>query len=116
MKTTLYGIHNCDTVKKAQRWLKQKAIDVAFHDFRKDGLTAEQVERWQSQLDMKTFINTRSPSWRGLDAADQQKILTGQGVDVILATPTLIKRPLLEHTSGIHVGFKPETYAALFNE
>lgn len=113
--TTLYGIKNCDTVKKARTWLDQQAVDHSFHDFRVDGLTSAQVKDWIKKLGLDLLINKRSTSWKGLDDAARESLDEHSAVDLILANPTLIKRPLLEHNGECHVGFKAAHYQTLFS-
>ncbi len=112
---TLYGINNCDTVKKARRWLEQQSIDFCFHDFRKDGLEAEQLRNWLAELGWETLINKRSTSWKALDDASKAELNNDTAVDLILQTPTLIKRPLLDTGDQRHLGFKAADYQQLFN-
>jgi len=113
-QTVLYGIPNCDTVKKARRWLDAHGIDYRFHDLRKDGLEAAQVKRWLAALGDGKLINRRSTSWRQLPEAQRENLDAQTAVQLILAQPTLIKRPLLEHADEFHVGFSPQDYAQLF--
>lgn len=112
--TTLYGISNCDTVKKAQRWLSNNAVEFSFHDFRKDGLSREQLEQWSAQLGWETLLNKRSTSWRQLDEAVKNTIDEQSAIQAMLDTPTLIKRPVLDLGGQFRVGFKESDYAALF--
>jgi len=112
--TTLYGIPNCDTVKKARKWLGESGIEHRFHDFRKDGLTAEQVKAWVKALGWETLVNKRSTTWKGLDEATKSSLDDSNIVALILEQPTLIKRPLLDKGSQPHVGFKPAQYEELF--
>ncbi len=112
--TTLYGIHNCDTVKKARKWLEQNNIEHQFHDFRKDGIDVEQVTQWVENLGWESLVNKRSTTWKGL-AEDTKAALNDQSVvSLILEQPTLIKRPLLEQKGALSVGFKAPQYEEIF--
>ncbi|MBV0932613.1 ArsC family reductase [Marinobacterium weihaiense] len=113
--TTLYGISNCDTVRKARKWMEAEAINFVFHDFRKQGLSAEQVERWCAALGLDKVLNKRGTTWRQLP--DDIKASTDEAAlkALLVEQPTLIKRPVLELADGrVEVGFKAEQYAALF--
>lgn len=114
---TLYGIANCDTVRKARRWLTDQGIDYRFHDFRTDGLEPEQVRAWLLELGA-ALVNKRSTSWKALDPESREELSTGndsaEALAAIIAQPTLIKRPLLDTGSARHLGFSPATYASLF--
>lgn len=110
---TLYGIKNCDTVKKARSWLEQHAIAYQFHDFRTDGLLEAQVTAWHSALG-DALINRRSTTWKQL-AETQRKRAETAPVALLVEHPTLIKRPLLNVDETYHVGFKTELYSRLFN-
>ncbi len=112
--TTIYGISNCDTVKKAQKWLEQNKVTYTFHDFRKDGLTPELLLSLQAKTTWDLLINKRSTTYRNLPSEVKDN-LTGQtAIDTILAQPTLIKRPVLLINDNIHIGFKPAQYQELF--
>lgn len=112
--TTLFGIPNCDTVKKARKWLEAAGIDHEFHDFRKDGLSASQVESWVEALGWETLVNKRSTTWKGLDDDVKQTLNDTNVVALVLENPTLIKRPLLDNGAQPQVGFKPAQYEELF--
>ncbi len=112
--TTLYGIPNCDTVKKARKWLESQGVDYRFHDFRADGITAAQVKGWLKTLGAETLVNRRSTTWKQLSEAERDSIGAAAGVTLIVENPTLIKRPLLETGSTTQVGFKAADYEALF--
>lgn len=111
--TTLYGIPNCDTVKKAQRWLMANHIDFSFHDFRKDGLTEAQLREWVATLGWESLLNKRSTSWRALSDEVKNGIDEASAVREMLATPTLIKRPVLSHHNTLLLGFKESDYGTL---
>lgn len=110
---TLYGIKNCDTVKKARNWLEQHDIAYQFHDFRADGLTEQQVKSWINELGLDTLVNKRSTTWKELDEATKNQFDT-KAVQIITAYPTLIKRPLLDTGRQKHVGFKDAEYSKIF--
>lgn len=118
---TLFGIPNCDTVKKARTWLEQHAVPFTFHNFKKDGLTSEQVDTWLQKIDFATLINRKGTSWRAL--SEEQKSNADQ-LDVaktlILSNPSLIKRPVLqiqnEQLHHVGVGFNEQLYLTIFKE
>ena len=111
---TLYGIKNCDTVRKARRWLEEHDVDYRFHDFRADGLDEPAVREWLSQLGWETLVNRRSTSWKALAPEVREAMDDASALREILATPTLIKRPLLARNDELAVGFDGGRYAALF--
>lgn len=111
---TLYGIPNCDTVKKARTWLADNNIEFTFHDFRKDGLTAAQVDTWLTNLGCDTLINKRSTSWKALSDEVKTSLNDATAASLVVASPTLIKRPLLDRDGSYSVGFKAADYQALF--
>ena len=111
---TLYGIKNCDTVKKTRKWLEQHAVEYRFHDFRGDGLERDQLTRFAETAGWETLLNRRGTSWRKLDAADRENVDAAKAVELMLTTPTLIKRPVLDTGEQIIVGFNIDTYQQLF--
>jgi len=112
--TTLYGISNCDTVRKTRKWLEANGLPFAFHDFRKEGLTLAQVERWCDALGSEAVLNKRGTTWRQLPAERRDGLDEAALRALLVEQPTLIKRPVLEHDGEIRIGFKTEDYAALF--
>ncbi|KGK43072.1 hypothetical protein LH51_02975 [Nitrincola sp. A-D6] len=112
---TLYGISNCDTVRKARKWLEAHQLDYHFHDFRKDGLTTEQISRWTDGVGMEKLLNKRGTTWRSLPEERRDGLDTQGLQSLLLEYPTLIKRPLLEGDTICHVGFKETEYSALIN-
>ena len=114
MTITLYGIKNCDTVKKARDWLATQHIDYRFHDFRVDGLTESQVKRWINDIGLDTLVNKRSTTWKELDEATKSSFDAQTSVAVFVKNPTLIKRPLLDTGKQQQVGFKAADYARVF--
>lgn len=111
---TLYGISNCDTVKKARRWLELHDVEYRYHDLREDGIKEEQVGAWLDELGWETLINKRSTSWKALPVASREAMNDSIALTEILQHPTLIKRPLLDVGHERHCGFSEKTWAALF--
>lgn len=110
----LYGIKNCDTVKKARNWLDQHAITYRFHDLRKDGLDASLLAGWLKQAGYAGLLNTRSTTWRQLPANKRENMDDTRAEKLLLEYPTLIKRPVLESQGKLLVGFRAETYVQFF--
>jgi arsenate reductase len=116
MNMTLYGIPNCDTVKKARVWLAAQQLDCAFHDFKKQGLDSATVARWLEQLDWQTLINRKGTTWRGLPDARKAAVVDAASAQALmLEAPSVIKRPVLCHAGGCHVGFADAQYRQIFN-
>lgn len=113
--TRVYGIKNCDTVKKALAWLNANNIEHEFFDVKTCGLTLKQIDQWRAAVGADTLINKRSTTWKQLSPADKDKVLTPQGLAIVLANPTLIKRPLVEHNDSVSVGFSDQQFNALFH-
>lgn len=112
---TLYGIKNCDTVKKARNWLDQNGIAYRFHDFRTDGLTPELLQHFTEHLDWNKLLNRSSTSWRQLSSKQQSDLTLEKAMHLMLTTPTLIKRPILDVGDQLILGFaKDDGYAANF--
>ncbi|MAR91151.1 MAG: ArsC family reductase [Pseudomonadota bacterium] len=114
MSATLYGISNCDTVKKARRWLDQHAVEYRFHDLRKDGITARQIQQWLDGQGLERVLNKRGTTWRQLPQEVQNSVAPANAAALLEQHPTLIKRPVLEYRDQTRVGFKPADYEALF--
>ena len=112
--TTLYGIPNCDTVKKAQKWLMQHNIPYTFHDFRKDGLDEALINAFLSKLSWTELLNKRSTSYRALSVEQKETLDENNAIALFIEFPTLIKRPLLISEDNTLVGFKAESYQAIF--
>ncbi|MEZ5450089.1 MAG: ArsC family reductase [Thiolinea sp.] len=113
---TLYGISNCDTVRKARRWLDEHAIEYRFHDFRKDGLNPVQLRHWVAVLGWETLVNRRGTTWRQLPEQTRAHMDETLALAVMDDQPALIKRPVLECSSRAEpvVGFRAEHYQQLF--
>lgn len=113
--TTLYGIKNCDTVKKARDWLAKNNIEYRFHDFRADGLTIEQISIWIAEIGLDSLINKRSTTWKELDESIKENFSEKNAITVIVENPTLIKRPVLDTGKQKYVGFKDADYSKIFD-
>lgn len=114
MTATLYGIRNCDTMKKAWTWLDAHGVAYAFHDYKKEGIDRASLERWAGQAGWEALLNRSGTTFRKLPEADRQDIDQAKAIALMLAQPSLIKRPVLEGDGRLLVGFRPEAYAAAF--
>jgi arsenate reductase len=112
--TTLYGIPNCDTVKKARRWLAANGVEYRFHDFRKDGLSRTQLQDWTQQLDWEVLLNRRGTTWRSLPDNVREGINRTAALRIMLDHPAVIRRPVLEHAGHVSVGFDTASWQELF--
>lgn len=112
---TLYGIPNCDTVKKARQWLDAHQLPYRFHDFRKDGLNEAQAQQWIDLLGWETVLNRKGTTWRKLPEAVRDSVTAATLAPLLVEQPSLIKRPVLETGKHTHCGFKAEDYAALLS-
>ena len=113
--TTLFGIKNCDTVKKARHWLNEQEIEHSFHDVRANGLTINQINQWIDSAGWETVLNRRGTTWRKLDLSVQQSTTCDNVAALLLANPAMIKRPILDHNGIITVGFKSAHYQSIFS-
>lgn len=110
---TVYGIPNCDTCRKARKWLTDNRHEHRFHDLRADGLDLQMLDRWAVLLDWQTLLNTRSVTWRKIPEIDRADITRSRAFALMLTQPTLVKRPLLERWTLIAVGYSAANYEAL---
>ncbi|MEP9370849.1 ArsC family reductase [Mesorhizobium sp. KR1-2] len=116
MTVTIYGIKNCDTMKKARVWLESHGVDYAFHDYKAEGLDRERLALWCDELGWETLLNRAGTTFRKLPDADRQDLDAGKAMALMLAQPSMVKRPVLDLGDRRLVGFKPEIYAqALVN-
>ena len=116
MKITLYGIPNCDTVKKARVWLAGQQHDFIFHDVRKQGLEHKVAAEWLQHLPWDVLVNRKGTTWRGLPDARKAAILdAGSALELMLEFPSVIKRPVLHLGDQLHVGFSDAQYRQIFN-
>lgn len=112
---TLYGISNCDTVRKAKKWLESQDLTYEFVDFRKDGIDTEQVTRWVDNAGLERVLNKRGTTWRKLSEDEQANAADrSSAIKMLTAQPTLIKRPILEYKNDVTVGFNAAVYQDLF--
>ena len=114
MTATLYGIPNCDTVKKARVWLGQHGVAHVFHDYKKAGIDRASLERWVNEHGWETVLNRAGTTFRKLPDADRANLDADKAVALMLAQPSMIKRPVLDLGDRRIVGFKPEIYEAAF--
>lgn len=112
---TLYGIPNCDTMKKARSWLDENGIAYKFHDFKKAGLDKDLLLAWIKAVGWETLLNRRGMMWRKLDEETKSNIDEASAVRVMLDNPSIIKRPVLDTSKAIHVGFDTEDYKSIFS-
>ncbi len=111
---TIYGIKNCDTMKKAMRWLDEHGIDYRFHDYRKQGVDSEQLIAWEKEFGWETLLNRRGMVWRKLPKAARDGINRETALQIMQDNPAIIKRPLLDLGDQRVLGFKSVDYQQLF--
>ncbi len=111
---TLYGIPNCDTIRKARRWLDEHGVEYRFHDFRKDGLERSRLQAWVDELGWETLLNKRGLMWRRLPADKKTDLDESRAVALLLEEPAMIKRPVLDLGDRRIVGFSDARYEELF--
>ncbi len=112
--TTLYGIPNCDTMKKARKWLDEHGVAYQFHNYKKDGVPEKKLRQWVKQLGWETLLNRRGTTWRKLDESVKNNIDEPSALQIMLDNPSIIKRPVLENSGTLLVGFKEAGYQQLF--
>ena len=110
MMTTLYGIKNCDTMKKARSWLDSHGVQYEFHDYKTAGIDPAVLARWCSVVGWETLLNRAGTTFRKLPDAQKQDLSERKAVSLMLAQPSMIKRPVLQYGKRLLVGFKPEDY------
>ena len=112
--TTIYGIKNCDTMKKAFTWLQRQGVAYDFHDYKAAGVTKAQLQKWCAAAGWETVINRAGTTFRKLPESERANLTEAKAIALMIAQPSMIKRPVLEAKNKIEIGFKPERYAALF--
>ena len=111
MANTIYGIKNCDTMKKARAWLDAKGVAYAFHDYKTAGVEKDRLKGWSDKLGWEILLNRAGTTFKKLPDADKEGITEKKALALMLAQPSMIKRPVLELGGKLLVGFKPEIYA-----
>ena len=117
MQTTLFGIPNCDQVRKARAWLADRGIDHVFHDFKKSGIRGALIAAWLVDVAADELINRKGTTWRGLSDVRKAQITNDQNATALmLELPSVIKRPVLQTADRTHVGFSDATYQQIFKQ
>ncbi len=111
---TIYGIKNCDTMKKARAWLDQHGVAYAFHDYKTAGIGRGALEGWARAVGWETLLNRAGTTFRALPAKDKDGLTEKKAIALMMAQPSMIKRPVLERAGGLLVGFKPDQYEKAF--
>lgn len=111
---TLYGIPNCDTMKKAFRWLEAHGIEYDFRNYKKTGIDRTTLEIWEAELGWEALLNRRGMMWRKLPDRTKAAIDRDSAIQLMIETPSMIKRPVLDTGTARHVGFKPDEYESIF--
>lgn len=112
--TIIYGIKNCDTMKKARTWLESHKVDYDFHDYKSAGIDRAMLEGWVRKVGWEVLLNRAGITFKKLPDADKDGITEKKAIALMLAQPSMIKRPVLESRGKLTVGFKPEEYKKLF--
>jgi arsenate reductase len=112
---TLYGIRNCDTIRKARRWLAGHGIEYRFHDFRADGISEAMLAPWIGELGWEQLLNRRGTTWRRLPETERNSINRDSAMRIMLAQPAIIRRPVLDTGKTRYIGFSDEAYTALLD-
>jgi arsenate reductase (glutaredoxin) len=110
---TLYGIPNCDTVKKARDWLDGRGLAYSFHDYKKQGADAVQIAHWVAVAGWEKVLNRAGTTFRKLPEADKAELNSAKAIRLMAANPSCIKRPIVEHPGALLVGFKPDEWEAV---
>lgn len=110
----LFGINNCDSVRKARRWLDDHQLAYRFHDVRQEGIERSTINAWLLQVDPQELVNRRSTTWKNLPPQERAAVEDSDVPALLMSHPTLLKRPLLECSAGIILGFDSEVYHNLF--
>lgn len=114
MSVTIYGIKSCDTMRKALNWLENAGIDYKFHDYKKEGVDQTDLEQWVIQVDWEKLLNRAGTTFRKLPEEDRSDLNEQKAIQLMLAQPSMIKRPVLIKGDQIIVGFKPALYEEFF--
>ena len=114
MTITIYGIKNCDTMKKARAWLDKRGVAYSFHDYKTAGIDRRRLEQWSKQVGWETLLNRAGTTFRALLDKDKDALTDKKAIALMLAQPSMIKRPVLDIGGKLLVGFKPEQYETAF--
>jgi Spx/MgsR family transcriptional regulator len=114
MTVTIYGIRNCDTMKKARAWLDARGVAYRFHDYKAEGIDAASLTRFVDTLGWEAVLNRAGTTFRALPDADKQDLDAARAIALLQAQPSMIKRPILDRDGALTAGFKPEIYETLF--
>lgn len=114
MTPVMYGIPNCDRVRKARRWLEAEGVAYEFHDYKKAGIAAEKLGQWVGEVGWEALLNRRGTTFRKLSDAQKADIDAGKAIALMEANPSMIKRPVIEHEGPLIVGFDTERFAQAF--
>ena len=112
MAITIYGIKNCDTMKKARAWLDKRGVKYAFHDYKTAGIERERLERWTKKLGWEILLNRAGTTFRKLPDTEKNGVTETKAIALMLRQPSMIKRPVLDAGGKLVVGFKPDVYQA----
>jgi arsenate reductase len=113
-EVTVYGIRNCDTMKKAFAWLESRGVDYRFHDYKRDGVPADRLAAWSRSVGWERLANTRGPTWRKIPEEARQGLDEARALALLAAHSSAIKRPVVEYGRRLLVGFDAATYAQTF--
>lgn len=116
MTITIYGIKNCDTMKKARTWLDSHSIAYDFHDYKAVGIDRDHLERWTKEAGWEVVLNRTGTTFKALPEADRTDLSKDKAIQLMMAQPSMIKRPVLEADGKLLIGFKPDIYAAAFGK
>lgn len=112
----LYGIKNCDTIRKARAWLVEHGQTYSFHDYKTQGIDAARLQKWSGQVGWEKLLNKAGTTFRKLPDTEKHNLTAERTIALMVAHPSLIKRPVLETENKLEVGFKPENYTALLTQ
>jgi len=114
MSVTIYGIKACDTMKKARSWLEDHGIEYSFHDYKKEGLDAATIDRFLKDIEWEKLLNRAGTTFRKLPEEERQNVDAAKARALMLAQPSMVKRPVLDKDGKLTVGFKPDQYEDFF--
>jgi arsenate reductase len=112
MKPRVYGIRNCDTMKKAFAWLEANGVAYEFHDYKKEGASPEKLRAWAKEVGWEALANTRGPTWRKIPDTEKRNLDEARAIAMLARNPSAIRRPVVEAGSKLLVGFDPEGFSA----